>query len=245
MNIYDNRNAFLNDIIYPISPAYEHDLSAFLHSEISGNNIVEFGVGTGRIAFPLADHGYNVVGVDRSVAMLAELNNRDENGVITQVNGDFSATLDMPHNEYDAVLLVCNAIFEATELHTQRGVFRNARNLINSDGIFAVETINPLPLLKRTEARISTRALTSDMYLIEQTDVDPYSQWVTTLFIIFDSSTAPYSYRQSIRLMTPREMDAIAASEGLMLRSRMGWWNGSPASASSDRIISIYEREDF
>lgn len=246
MNIYGQGQAFYNDLIYPISPMYSTGLAELLDREVDGHDVIEFGVGTGRIAFPLLTRGYNVIGIDRSNAMLNELGHRDEDNLITKVKADFSIPLEAlePH-QADAILLVCNAIFEAKELAAQRGVFANARRLLKTDGIFVVETVNPFPFLTVTGPRLRMQAISNDTLMFENTEVDPFSQRLTTTFLFFRAGEQPYSYKQSIRLMFPNEMDAIAASEGLTLRSRMAWWDGERANATSPHLISMYERADI
>jgi SAM-dependent methyltransferase len=69
------------DSYAPIADIYDHwceevteDLGFYLEAcdGVTGT-IVEIGVGTGRIAIPLAVAGHRVIGVDRSAAMLAQL----------------------------------------------------------------------------------------------------------------------------------------------------------------------------
>lgn len=244
MNIYDKRHAYLNDLIYPITGAYERGLLSFLKRASNGNQIIEFGVGTGRVAFPLAEQGYQVIGVDRSCDMLSELKVRDIRSAVTPLYGDFTVPLKLGV-QADVVLIVCNTIFEAEDYEAQRTIFTNAYNHLNDGGLFVVETVNPLPLLRRDGSVTSIRLLTSDACLLENTCTDPFSQRLVTSFLVFEGAKPPCHFKQTIRLVTPLEMDAVATSSGMILASRMGWWDGSPASANTDLIISIYERGDF
>ena len=49
------------------------DLLADLAAGFAGLPVLELGVGTGRLALPLASRGYEVIGLDASQAMLAKL----------------------------------------------------------------------------------------------------------------------------------------------------------------------------
>ena len=62
--------------------------------------VLELGVGTGRLAVPLAeagrDRGLDVVGIDSSPAMLARLAERDPGGLVEAVLGDMSSDPPRP-----------------------------------------------------------------------------------------------------------------------------------------------------
>lgn len=246
MNSYGDDQAYLNDLLYPISAAYEQGLADLLMRESDGDRVVELGVGTGRVALPLATRGFNLIGVDLSESMLKELSRRDSFGAIKCIRADFTIPIEaLPAHQTDAVLLMCNTIFEASDSPSQRNVFANARRLLTPEGVFVVETINPLLLLSRSESRVDLRTISADSYLLEKTEVDRLTQKATTLFLILTKDEDPLSYRQTMQLMTPKEMDSIAAGEGMSLRLRMSGWNGESVSDNSPQLISVYERDDF
>ena len=55
-----------------------------------GGRILEFGVGTGRIALPLAEKGLDVWGVDGSAEMLKILEEKPGGDKVTTLCGDFA-----------------------------------------------------------------------------------------------------------------------------------------------------------
>lgn len=99
-----------------------------------GSSVLELGCGAGRIAEPLAELGYEVVGVDSSPAMLAKL--RAVQGVCSSIEG-----LRLGRT-FDVVLLASHLV--NTHDRTQREVFLAvAREHLESDGTLIVQRYLP------------------------------------------------------------------------------------------------------
>jgi len=111
-------------------------------AELAGDGrALEFAVGTGRIALPLADRGVPVVGIDSSEAMLARL--RDKPGaerVEAQV-GDMAET--RVTGEFALVYLMFNTIFNLTTQDGQVACFENAARHLPRGGRFVIEARVP------------------------------------------------------------------------------------------------------
>lgn len=243
MNEYNKDNAALNDLLYPISNSYIEALTAFLSDELIGGEILELGVGTGRIALPLAEKGFSITGIDKSREMLDCLSRRDPRHSVNTVVADFECCLqDIIHGSFDCVLLLCNTVFAATNVNDQVKVFKNAQKLLNEEGIFVVETFNPFRYLGKETSQVSMREIAVETAVVEQFCVDSLSQMLHAVFLILRGDTAPMHFQQHLRLMTPREMDVVARLGGMELRHRMEWWDRRPAIATSSQIISVYEK---
>ena len=65
--------------------------------------VLELGVGTGRLALPLASGGCTVTGVDSSARMLEHLARNDPDRTITCVHGDMVD--DLPEGPFDVALV--------------------------------------------------------------------------------------------------------------------------------------------
>src|SRR2546423_11544102 len=70
---------------------------------------LEFGIGTGRIALPLAERGVQVHGIDVSEEMVARLRAKPGGPEIDVTIGDFATT--RVDGEFSLVYLVFNTIF--------------------------------------------------------------------------------------------------------------------------------------
>ena len=84
-----------------------------LLAELAGDgDALEFAIGTGRIALPLAERGVRVAGIDNSEAMLARLREKPGSEQIEAMVGDMAAT--RVEGEFALVFLVFNTIFNLT-----------------------------------------------------------------------------------------------------------------------------------
>ena len=88
-------------------------------------SVLEFGIGTGRLALPLHRMGVKVAGVDGSERMVAKLRSKPGGGDIDIVIGDYRDTR-VGGTPFSVVLLAFNGIFDPRGLSVQLDIFRNA-----------------------------------------------------------------------------------------------------------------------
>ena len=111
-------------------------------AELAGDGgALEFAIGTGRIALPLAERGVRVAGIDNSEAMLARLREKPGAERIEAVAGDMAAT--RVDGEFSLVYLVFNTIFNLTTQDGQVACFQNAAAHLRSGGRFVIEARVP------------------------------------------------------------------------------------------------------
>ena len=115
----------------------------FLAELAAGGRVLEFGVGTGRIAIPLANRSLEVWGVDGSAAMLERLRAKPGGDKVTTVCGDF-ATADAGE-QFDLVLLLVNTIYAVPSQDAQVSCFANAARHLAPGGRFVIEAWVPDP----------------------------------------------------------------------------------------------------
>ena len=122
-------------------------------AEIAGRGrALEFGVGTGRIALPLAARGVEVHGIDLSRAMVSRLRAKPGGDAIGVTIGDF-ATVRLD-GEFSVAYLVFNTIMNLTTQDAQVACFRNAAAHLAPGGCFVIEVgvpdlrvpVDPVPL---------------------------------------------------------------------------------------------------
>ena len=106
-----------------------------------GGRALELGIGTGRIALPLAERGVRVSGIDASEAMVARLRAKPAGREIDVAIGDFATT--HVDGEFSVVYLVFNTIFNLTTQDAQVACFQNASRHLLSGGCFVIETTVP------------------------------------------------------------------------------------------------------
>src|SRR5215213_11820401 len=106
---------------------------------------LELGIGTGRIALPLAQRGVEVCGIDLSSAMVARLRAKPGGADIPVVIGDFSTA--RAERTFSLAYLVFNTINNLTTQDAQVACFENVAAHLAPGGHFVIEV--GVPQLQR------------------------------------------------------------------------------------------------
>jgi SAM-dependent methyltransferase len=200
---------------------------------------LELGVGTGRLARPLAALGLDVTGVDTSDAMLARLRARDPDGVVTVITGDMVD--DQPEGPFDVVLIAYNTLFNLESADRQAACFAAVARRLSARGVFVIEAFVPEDPPREGE-EIGVRSMSASEVVLSVSTHDPVNQRAHGHFVHL-ADGAPVRLRPwSIRYAPPAELDAMAAAAGLALRERWEDFQGRPFAADSPRHVSVYER---
>ena len=207
-------------------------------AELAGTGAaLELGIGTGRIALPLAQRGVPVHGVDASAPMVAKLREKPGADQIGVTIGDFAST--RVEASFAVVYLVWNAITNLTTQHEQVTCFENAAAHLEPGGFLVVEV--DVPDLQRLPAGETVRPFTVSSTRLGFDEYDVVSQgqvshhfWRTGE--VFEASSAPYRY------VWPSELDLMARIAGLKLRDRWGGWKREPFTKDSARTVSVWEK---
>src|SRR3954453_5680297 len=102
-----------------------------------GGRVLEFAVGTGRVALPISAHGLTVHGIELSPAMVEQMRAKPGSDVVPVTIGDMPTTR-VP-GEFTLVYLVRNTIMNVTTQEDQLAVFSNAAAHLPVGGCFVVE----------------------------------------------------------------------------------------------------------
>ena len=108
-----------------------------------GGRILEFGVGTGRIALLLAERGLDVWGVDGSAEMLKIVKEKPGGNKVATLCGDFATTA--AEGKFDLVVLLINTIYAMGSQQGQIECFENAARHLAPGGRFVIEAWVPDP----------------------------------------------------------------------------------------------------
>jgi len=204
-------------------------------------SVLELGVGTGRLAVPMATAGARVVGIDSSEAMLAKLAERDPAGTVETVHGHMVD--DLPDGPFDAVLVAYNTIFNLLDADTQRRCFEAVAGRLAPGGAFVVEAFVPDIHGSGAGSDISVRSLAVDHVVLSVSVNDPMTQRAEGQFVQFSEAGGVRLRPWSIRWATPAELDAMAAAAGLGLSERFTDMVGAPFDDDSVTHVSVYTKE--
>ncbi|MEV0291702.1 class I SAM-dependent methyltransferase [Kribbella sp. NPDC050820] len=198
---------------------------------------LEFAIGTGRVAVPLAERGVPVSGIEYSPAMVDQLRTKVGEDAIPVVIGDM-ASVRAP-GEFTLVYLVFNTISNLLTQEAQIECFRNAARHLSPGGAFLIELW--VPELRRLPlGSPATVGISEPGYILLDT-YDVLDQQVVSHHFHFDAEgTRAELFRTPHRYIWPAELDLMAQLAGFTLESRHADWSGAPFTADSPSHVSVY-----
>lgn len=214
----------------------EDDAATFLAHIAADGPALEFAVGTGRIAIPLAAAGVPVDGIEVSEAMIERLRAKPGGEAIGVTVGDMSTTqLD---GQYPLVYLVFNTIFNLLTQDDQVRCFENAARHLTPGGAFVVEAGVPDAWVRRANY-VDAEHVGVDRVVFDVCRYDPVTQLLDENHV----ELTPDGIRFGpivCRLAPPSELDLMARLARLRLTERWGGWRGERFDARSVRHVSVY-----
>jgi SAM-dependent methyltransferase len=198
---------------------------------------LELGIGTGRIAIPLARRGVPVHGIDLSEAMVARLRAKP-GGDIPVTIGDFATT--RVEGTFSLAYLVFNTIMNLTTQDEQVACFENVAAHLEPGGCFVIET--GVPALQRLPPGEKFQPFHVGQNHVGIDEYDVVNQGLVSHHYnrtedgTFKSSSGPFRY------VWPSELDLMARIAGMELRERWSGWNREPFTRESTKHISVWQK---
>jgi len=206
--------------------------------ELAGSGrALELGIGTGRIALPLARRGVSMHGIDLSKAMVARLRAKRGGEDIGVTIGDFATTT--VDGSFSLAYLVFNTIMNLTTQAAQVACFRNAAAHLGPGGCFVIEVT--IPDLRRLPPGETFHVFNASENHWGIDEYDVATQGLTSHhFEIVDGTVERLSI--PFRYAWPSELDLMAQLAGMRLRSRWGGWKREPFTSESTKHVSVWEK---
>jgi SAM-dependent methyltransferase len=209
-----------------------------LLAELAGDGrALELGIGTGRIAIPLAARGVDVHGIDLSRAMVQRLRAKPGADQIDVTVGDF-ATTEVP-GPFRLAYLVYNTIMNLTTQAAQTACFRNVAAHLEPGGRFVIEVM--LPDLQRLPP--------GERYVVF--DASP-THWGIDEYDVLEQGLLSHHFQVRgdavkgssvpFRYVWPSELDLMAEIAGMRLVDRWSGWRREPFTAQSRQHVSIWQK---
>ncbi|SCB61563.1 Methyltransferase domain-containing protein [Rhizobium aethiopicum] len=201
-----------------------------------GGRVLEFAIGTGRLALPLARKGVQVEGIELSRAMVSRLRTKEGGAEIPVVIGDMATTLI--ERRFSLVYLAFNTINNLTSQRAQVACFINAARHLEPGGHFLIEVgVPPLQRLPLGETilafdRTETHWGVDEFDVVNQ-NFSSHHIWIQ------DGNYRHFSV--PFRYAWPAEFDLMARLAGLELKGRWGGWKKEPFTNLSDRHVSVWQ----
>ena len=238
-NVFDRRIASSYEAKWPelFQPSAIDPVVDFLAGLAGAGAALELGIGTGRIALPLARRGVRVHGIDLSPDMVAELRARPGAEAVGVTVGDFATT--RVGGSFRLAYLVRNTIMNLTSQDDQVACFQNVAAHLEVGGHFVIEV--GVPALRRLPPGETVRAFTVTPAHLGLEEYDVATQiafshhwWVTEGEV--ETLSAPFRY------VWPSELDLMARIAGMRLRERWSGWRREPFTSDSGQHVSVWEK---
>jgi SAM-dependent methyltransferase len=228
---YDESSAEMFD------PSRVEPVVDFLVELATDGSALELGIGTGRIALPLAQRGIRVHGIDLSEAMVAKLRAKPGVSDIGVTVGDFATTT--VEKRFSVAYLVFNTIMNLTTQAEQVACFQNVAAHLQPGGCFVIEVGVPdLQRLPPGETfrpfTVSATRLGFDEYDIAAQGLISHHYWIEDGR--FETVSMPFRY------VWPAELDLMARLAGMSLRERWSGWRREPFTSDSRQHVSVWQK---
>jgi len=225
---YDSRFSFLTQetalVVEAISDLLVH-----------GGSVLELGVGTGRIAIPLAQRGVRVVGLDASQRMLEILHGKAGSDLFKTAQGDFS-DFDLDE-EFAIIFMSCNTLFSLPSQDLQLACLNSAAKHLTAAGIVIVEAGMPSVLINAPSVQLAELGLEAST--VELISHDAATQQVHRQRVSFTKDGLRLKSIFS-RYIWPSELELMARLAGMELRFRWSGWEKGVFGSHSTGHISAF-----
>ena len=194
----------------------------------SGGPVVELGVGTGRIAVPIASDGVRVIGVDSSPGMLAVC---AERAALAGADIDLRlGDLREPPVEERVPLVICpfRSLLHMETDGDRRRALRAVKRLLESDGRFVFDVFAPS---REDIVETNGRWLEREPKIYERADWDERARTLTLSVRGVDSEST-----MRLAWLEPAEWLALLQEEGFSIDACYGWFDRRPYTSGEDTI---------
>lgn len=200
--------------------------------------VLELGIGTGRVALPLASRGIEVHGIDASEEMVARLREKPGGAAIPVTIGDFADVA--VEGSYGLVFVVFNTIWALLSPQDQQRCVAGVARRLAAGGAFVVQAMVPDPSRFDRGQRVGAAFVGVDEVVLEASKHDAERQRADSQYVVIrEEGISLYPVR--VRYIWPSELDLMAELAGLRLRERWGGWHREPFGADSTQHVSVYE----
>ena len=209
-----------------------------LLEELAGNGrVLEFAIGTGRVALPLQERGVEIHGIELSQSMVDQLYSKPNADTINVVVGDMAK--DRVFGEFQLVYLVYNTITNLITQEEQVDCFINAAAHLKPGGYFLIE--DQIPTLQQLPVGKSISAFDATEEHVGIDEFDLASQLVISRHYWIEGESVEM-FQSKHRYAWPGEYDLMARIAGLELHNRWAGWDRSEFGSESKSHISIWRK---
>jgi len=240
---YGDRIAEIYDVRYLESLAEDTaDAVAFLKDLAGEGPALELGIGTGRVAIPLAEAGMEVHGIDTSQAMVDQLRSKPSGDRIHVTIGSFAEFSF--RTRFPVVYVVFNTFFSLLTQEEQISSFASIARHLTPDGVFVMQAFVPdVTRFEGQQQRVAVESIGIDEITLEMSSHDAVAQRTDSQYVLLRQGDVRL-FPVRIRYAYVSELDLMARLAGLRLRERWSGWRREPFPSGNWSHISVWERSD-
>lgn len=218
--------------------------AAALAELAGGGAVLELGVGSGRLAVPLAERGVPVWGIDASAAMLDRLAARPGGDKVRAVLGDMAdpaaALAGAGAPRFAVVVAAFNTFFLLADDGAQERCLQGCAGLLAPGGAIVLECYVPGAPPAGVERVVEPARVAVDHVVLTVTEHDPVRQRVVGQHVELRAGGTrlrPWV----LRYRYPEQLDELAAAAGLRLQGRWAGWDRRPFTELDRAHVSLYQ----
>ena len=232
------------DVLYP-GDKTETEAAVRLLSDLAASHadasVLEFGIGTGRLALALHNLGLRVAGIEGSERMVAGLKRKSGGDAIDVVVGDYRDA--SVAGTYSLVALVFNGIFDPRGRQAQLDIFRNAAHHLSAGGYFVVESWVMNDAQRDGGWSIVPRYVGNNHVELQLARYDIHTNQIQRTLVHLRPEGLDF-LSVSDTYASPGELDVMADVTGFDRVARYGGWSRTEFTSRSRTSISVYRLRD-
>jgi SAM-dependent methyltransferase len=236
---YGDEAAEIYDWMYAGDEVSDAQISGLLDLA-RGGSIVEIGVGTGRIAIPLAEGGAAVTGIDVSRLMLDKARQKIRQLPVRLVHQD--VTVEPIVGQFALCLVSINTFFMLGDHAAQRMSMCHMADCLPTGGILALETFNaPRELHPRDRQSVRVCRISHGVAWLELNIYNQENRTFDIADIVFHTNASQlYTTRLSYWYLD--ELDQLALDNRMKLIHRWRSWAQDAFDDTARDAVSIYQK---
>jgi len=201
--------------------------------------VLELGIGTGRVAIPLAARGLEVHGIDASPPMVERMRAKPGG---ERIGVTFGQLADVAVDRaFSLIFIVFNTFFALLSQDDQVRCFSNVARRLEPGGCFAMEAFVPDVARFDRGQRVHAINLDVDRVRLDVSLHRPVEQRVDAQHVVITGEGVRL-VPVALRYAWPPELDLMARLARLRLRHRWGGWDRAPFVDDSQKHVSVYEK---
>jgi SAM-dependent methyltransferase len=216
----------------PWSRSVTEDVGFYVaESRKSGGTVVELGVGTGRIAIPIAEKGKRVIGVDSSREMLAACRRRAQAAGVAELLDLRLGDLRNPPVEEHVPLVICpfRSYLHLADDGERIEALEAAHKALVPGGRLIFDVFEPKP---------DDIAETHGRWLEREPEIFERAHWDEEARTLTLSVRGPEgAATMSLAWISRAEWQELLEEAGFVVEACFGWFDRSPYRAGEDMIF--------